>query len=190
VLFVAVTGPSGGGKSTLLALLAALDRPTVGRVALDGRDLSAASEAERTRARRRVGLVFQSAPMLRRLPAWENVALPLVPRGVPASDRRARALQALDRVGLAVRAESPPEELSAGEAQRVGVARALVTGPDLLVADEPTSSLDARSAASVVDLLAAFHAAGGTVVVATHDPALLARAGRVVVLEAGRLVRG
>jgi ABC-type lipoprotein export system ATPase subunit len=160
--FVVVTGPSGGGKSTLLALLAALDRPSEGRVLFEGEDLS-------------------------RLSAWENVAIPLVPRGTTEADRKARALALLDRVGLKERSHSRAEELSGGEAQRVGVARALAADPPVLFADEPTSNLDRRSGEAVVALLAETHAAGRTIVVATHDPSLVARATTVVELDAGRL---
>ena len=186
--FTAITGPSGGGKSTLLALLGALDRPTEGIIRFDGADLAGASAAALARVRRRIGFVFQHSPMLRRLPAWLNVAYPLLPRGVRAPERERRALDLLARVGLADRAQSLPEHLSAGERQRVGVARALVAEPDLVLADEPTSNLDPASAAVVLDLLVAAHAAGCTVLVATHDPAVLARATVRHELAAGRLV--
>ncbi|MCC7137637.1 MAG: ABC transporter ATP-binding protein [Planctomycetes bacterium] len=186
--FVALVGPSGSGKSTLLALLGALDRPTSGRVVFDGADLLRASDAARTRVRRRIGIVFQGGPTLRRVTAVDNVGMPLVARGVPAAEREARARAALGRVGLADRAGSPPEELSGGELQRLGVARALVGDPELVLADEPTSSLDRENAAAVADLLSAAHAEGRTVVVATHDDALVARATRVVELAHGRVV--
>lgn len=186
--FVALVGPSGSGKSTLLALLGALDRPTSGRVVFDGADLLRASDAARTRVRRRIGIVFQGGPTLRRVTAVDNVGIPLVARGVPATEREARARAALGRVGLADRAGSPPEELSGGELQRLGVARALVGDPELVLADEPTSSLDRENAAAVADLLSAAHAEGRTVVVATHDDALVARATRVVELAHGRVV--
>jgi ABC-type lipoprotein export system ATPase subunit len=186
--FTAITGPSGGGKSTLLALLGALDRPTDGHVRFDGQDLADASAAALTRVRRRIGFVFQHSPMLRRLPAWQNVAYPLIPRGVTSAERERRARELLGRVGLADRAAGLPEHLSAGERQRVGIARALVADPDLVLADEPTSNLDPRSAEAVLDLLFAAHASGRTVVVATHDPAVLARAAVHHELDAGRLV--
>ena len=186
--FLAVTGPSGCGKSTLLALLGALDRPSEGRVVFDGVDLGDASEAALARVRRRIGLVFQHSPMLRRMPVWENVACPLVPLGESAVGRRSRAEALLARVGLSGRASSLPEELSAGEAQRVGVARALVADADLVLADEPTSNLDRASADAVAALLLEVHASGRTVIVATHDPALLARATSRCDLDAGRVV--
>jgi putative ABC transport system ATP-binding protein len=190
--FVAITGPSGGGKSTLLAILSALDRPSEGRVVFDGEALDDASDAALTRIRRRVGLVFQQSPMLRRLSAWENVATPLVPRGVPEAERRARSLALLERVGLKDRIWSRTEELSGGELQRVGVARALVTDPEVVFADEPTSNLDRRSAEAVAALLVEMHdrgRSGRTVVVATHDPTLIDRATTTIELDGGR-VRG
>jgi putative ABC transport system ATP-binding protein len=185
--FVAVAGPSGGGKTTLLGLLALLDRPTEGRVLLEGRDLSEVSEAERSRMRRRIGVVFQATPSIRGLPVWENVAYPLVPLGVAGRERRARAAAVLEQVGIGGFLDQRPEDLSGGELQRMGIARALVGEPRALVADEPTSNLDPASAAAVGAILRAVHARGATVVVATHAPDLLEVAGRVHVLEAGRL---
>jgi putative ABC transport system ATP-binding protein len=186
--FAALTGPSGSGKSTLLALLGALDRPTAGTARFEGRDLGAISEAERTRTRRRIGFVFQAFPMLRGLPVWENVALPLVPAGTPRRSRRERAAALLSRVGLSDRVDARPETLSGGESQRAGLARALVLEPVAVLADEPTSNLDRASGAAIADLLAGLHAAGTTVLVATHDPRLLAVAGTTHELDAGRLV--
>jgi putative ABC transport system ATP-binding protein len=185
--FAALTGPSGSGKSTLLAVLGALDRPSAGTALFEGRDLSSISEAERTRTRRRIGFVFQAFPMLRGLPVWENVALPLVPGGVPRRDRRERAEALLARVGLSDRADARPETLSGGEAQRAGLARALVLDPVVVLADEPTSNLDKASGAVLADLLQGLHAAGTTLLVATHDPRLLAIAGTTYELDAGRL---
>jgi putative ABC transport system ATP-binding protein len=185
---LAVTGPSGGGKSTLLALLGAIERPTSGRVLFDGQDLDVASGPALARVRRRIGFAFQGAPALRRLSAWENAAYPLVPRGIGGPERRERALALLARVGLAARAESRPEEMSAGEAQRLGLARALVGSPDLVLADEPTANLDRRSAEQVTAILREVNASGAAVVVATHDPLLLAAASRVLTLEAGRIL--
>lgn len=185
--FLAVTGPSGCGKTTLLALLGALDRPTQGVVLFDNMDLGGASEPERSRVRRRLGIVFQSSPMIRGLPLWENVTCPLVPRGVPSRERRRIAARLLERVGVAHRDGARPEELSGGERQRVGVARALVADPEAILADEPTSDLDRETAAAVVALLREFHAAGRTVVAATHDPAIEALATATCRLRDGRL---
>jgi putative ABC transport system ATP-binding protein len=185
--FVAVAGPSGGGKTTLLGLLALLDRPTAGRVLLEGRDLAEVSEAERARMRRRIGVVFQATPSIRGLPVWENVAYPLVPLGAASRERRTRAAAVLEQVGIGGLLDQRPEDLSGGELQRMGIARALVGEPRALVADEPTSNLDPASAAAVGAILRAVHARGATVVVATHAPELLELASRVHVLEAGRL---
>ncbi len=185
--FVALRGPSGGGKTTLLSLAAALERPTSGRVRLEGVDLGAASEAERSRLRRRLGFAFQASCHLRRLPVWENVTLALVPLGVGVADRRARAEEALARVGLRALEDERPERLSGGEQQRLSLARALVGSPPFLFADEPTAALDPASAAVVIRVLREEHARGATLLVATHDPSLLALATLVGVLERGRL---
>jgi putative ABC transport system ATP-binding protein len=186
--FAAVTGPSGGGKTTLLALLGALDRPTGGSVLFGGVDLGQVSDAERSRARRRIGFVFQASPMIRGLPVWENVTYPLVPLGVGGAARRERAASLLARVGLPGFLEKTPQELSGGEAQRVGIARALVQDPEAVLADEPTSNLDRRTGDAVADLLREIHARGTTVVVATHDPRLVAAAGVRHEIDGGRLV--
>jgi putative ABC transport system ATP-binding protein len=185
--FVAVTGPSGGGKTTLLSLLGLLERPTGGALLFDGRDVRDASEAERSRLRRRIGFAFQGSPMIRGLSLVENVAYPLVPRGGRASERLARAEEALARVGLAALARKRPEELSGGELQRVGLARALVGDPELVIADEPTSNLDAATAQLVLALLRDAHARGAAVLVASHDPTVLAQVTERYGMTAGRL---
>lgn len=185
--FLAVTGPSGCGKTTLLALLGALDRPTGGIVLFDGMDMGGASEPERSRIRRRLGIVFQSSPLIRGLPLWENVTWPLVPRGVPARERYRIGAALLERVGIAHRGAARPEELSGGERQRVGVARALAGDPEAILADEPTSDLDRETAAAVVNLLREFHASGRTVIAATHDPAIEALATATCRLRDGRM---
>ncbi len=182
--FLAVAGASGCGKTTLLALLGALDRPTQGSVRIDGVETRDASDAALVRVRRRVGFVFQHAPVLRGVPLWENVAYPLVPLGVPARTRRARGAELLARVGLGDRADDAPEGLSGGELQRVGVARALVGDPALVLADEPTSQLDADAAGAVLELLRGIHAEGRTIVVASHQPEVLGVAGSVLRLGA------
>ena len=185
--FVAVTGPSGGGKTTLLSLLGILEHPTGGVVLFDGRDVRDASEAERSRLRRRIGFAFQGSPMIRGLSLVENVAYPLVPRGGRASERLARAEEALARVGLAALARKRPEELSGGELQRVGLARALVGDPELVIADEPTSNLDAATAEVVLALLRGAHARGAAVLVASHDPTVVVQATQRYEMAAGRL---
>lgn len=185
--FVALTGPSGGGKTTLLSILGALDRPSAGVAMLSGTDLVRASDAERARLRRRLGFVFQSSPMLRGLAAWENATYPLVPMGTSRASRRARAVELFARVGLDALLEKKPEELSGGELQRVGIARALVAEPEAVLADEPTSHLDRFNAEAVTRLLEEIHAAGATVVVATHDERLLRCATATYEIVGGRL---
>ena len=185
--FLAVAGRSGSGKTTLLGLIGGIDRPTSGTVRIDGDDLATLSRARRYALARETGLVLQGAAAIRRMPVWENVACGLIPLGAPPRERRKVALEALERVELGPFASRRPEALSAGERQRMALARALVIRPRLLVADEPTSNLDAESAAIVCDVLHAAAAAGATVVAASHDGSVLARATRTLRLERGRL---
>ncbi|MGW5125279.1 ABC transporter ATP-binding protein [Streptomyces sp. NPDC004069] len=184
----AVMGPSGSGKSTFLQCAAGLDRPTSGSVRLAGQDISGMGERQLTRLRRaRIGFVFQSFNLLPTLTAEENVLLPLRLDGKRRDPARARRM--LARVGLDGRADAKPGELSGGQQQRVAVARALITEPDVVFADEPTGSLDTETAAGVLALLQeAVSAYGATVVVVTHDPAVAERADRVLWLAEGRLV--
>ena len=186
--FTAVVGPSGSGKTTLLALLGALERPTHGDVAFDGRAVGKFSDAERTRIRRRMGFIFQSFALVPRLSVWENVTYPLIPRGIPRSERLRRAIELLTALGLADRLTARPEELSGGEQQRVAVARALAGDPDVVIADEPTSNLDPESAEVIARLLRDRHARGTVVLVASHDQRLIAAAGRVYQMARGRIV--
>lgn len=187
--FVALLGPSGCGKSTLLNLLGALDRPTGGRVRVDGRDLALLSEDDRDLYRRRtVTTVFQFFNLLPTMTALENVALPLLLDDVPPEEADLRAKALLEDVGLSGKAGSFPWQLSGGQMQRVAVARALVVGPALLLADEPTGNLDSRSGAQVLDLLDGLVAGRGvTILLATHSSEAAARAGRVLRLRDGRL---
>jgi putative ABC transport system ATP-binding protein len=187
--FVALLGPSGCGKSTLLNLLGALDRPTAGRVLVDGRDLSLLSDTGRDLYRRRTAAtVFQFFNLLPTMTALENVALPLLLDGVPLAEADARAGAALSEVGLPEKTGSFPWQLSGGQMQRVAVARALVARPSLLLADEPTGNLDSRSGARVLDLVSDLVAARGvTIVLATHSTEAAARASRVLRLRDGRL---
>jgi putative ABC transport system ATP-binding protein len=186
---VAVTGPSGSGKSTLLGLLGCLDRPSQGQVRLSGRDVAALDDVALSRLRNReIGFVFQSFHLIPQLSVLENVTTPLLygDHGPEAGWRR-RALRCLERVGLAQRASHRPAELSGGEAQRAAIARALITEPSLLLADEPTGNLDSATGQEIADLLDELHAAGATLVLVTHNEALAARAGRQIRLRDGRL---
>jgi putative ABC transport system ATP-binding protein len=186
--FVAIVGPSGSGKSTLMHILGCLDVPTSGEFRLAGRDVAAFDEDMLARVRNAfIGFVFQQFNLLAYLTAWRNVELPLVYAGVDPTERRQRALAALDRVGLADRADHRPMELSGGQQQRVAVARALVTEPDLLLADEPTGNLDSASGADVLDLLGDLHDTGRTIVLITHESDVATRAGRVVRISDGRV---
>ena len=187
--FVAVTGPSGSGKSTFLHILGCLERPSAGEVIVGGRPVPQLDGDERARLRNRtIGFVFQSFNLLARTSAAENVALPLVYAGVPARERRARALEMLERVGLADRAGHVPSQLSGGQQQRVAIARALVTRPQLILADEPTGALDSRTGQEIVALLRSLNAQGLTVVLVTHEPEVARCARRVLQFLDGRLV--
>jgi putative ABC transport system ATP-binding protein len=186
--WVAILGPSGSGKSTLLNILGLLDRPDAGTYELAGEDVSDLGDTRRAAIRnQRVGFVFQSFNLLPRTSALENVATPLLYRGLRRAARLARARATLERIGLGEQLDYDPAQLSGGQLQRVAIARALVTEPALLLADEPTGNLDARSGAEVLDLFADLHHAGSTVLMITHDPAVAARAERRLLLDAGRL---
>jgi putative ABC transport system ATP-binding protein len=184
---VAITGRSGSGKSTLLALIGGLEQPDRGRVAIDGRTLWRARDVARAR-REVVGFVFQRHLLLESLTARANVEVPLIGAGVRRSERRRRALELLEEVGLADRAEHLPSELSGGERQRVAVARALVNQPRLLLADEPTGALDSATSERVLDLLFRLRDQHGTtMIVVSYDAAVGARADRTVTLLDGVL---
>src|SRR5687768_15178806 len=187
---VAIVGVSGSGKSTLLGLLAGLDVPTSGRVGIDGHDLFALDEDGRAALRARmVGFVFQSFQLLPAMTALENVMLPLELGG--SRDAKAAAQRMLERVGLSDRLGHYPKQLSGGEQQRVAIARAFVTGPALLLADEPTGNLDAATGSQVIDLMFELNRERGTtLLLVTHDEALSARCDRVLRLAAGQLVNG
>jgi putative ABC transport system ATP-binding protein len=186
--FVAITGPSGSGKSTLMHILGCLDVPTSGEYRLAGHDVASFDENRLADVRNLlIGFVFQQFNLLAYLPAWRNVELPLVYSGVTPAERRARSLDALGEVGLADRADHRPGELSGGQQQRVAVARALVTEPALILADEPTGNLDSTSTADVLGLLEQLHASGRTVVLITHELDIAARAQRIVEVRDGRL---
>ncbi|HEY3336313.1 MAG TPA: ABC transporter ATP-binding protein [Candidatus Limnocylindrales bacterium] len=190
--FVAVEGPSGSGKTTLLGLLAGLEAADEGEIDVLGHDLSRLTSAERARLRqRRIGIVFQSFGLIASLRAGENVALPLALAGVPERERAGRAEAALEEVGLGGSAGARIDELSGGERQRVGVARALVIEPAIILADEPTGSLDEENASGVLELLTdAVRRRGASLVLVTHDPASAARADRHYRMRDGRLTTG
>lgn len=187
---VCVRGRSGSGKTTLLNLLGGLDRPTRGRVLLDGREVSVLSEAELVELRRRtVAFVFQTFGLIPILTAAENVEIPLRLVGAEPAEREARVAELLERVGLAERAAHRPHELSGGERQRVAVARALANRPTLLLADEPTGQLDTETGHRIMVLLRSLvDTEGMTAIVATHDPVMLDVADEIVDLHDGRLV--
>ena len=185
---LALTGRSGSGKTTLLNLLSGLDRPTDGAALFRGQDLSRLPERELVEFRRRnIGFVFQSFGLMPLLSAHENVELPLHISGVSWRERRRRAQDALESVGLGPRAKHRPYELSGGEQQRVSIARALVTGPEVVFADEPTGELDTTTARSIIDILRRISAEGTTVIVATHDLALAAAGDRQLEMADGLL---
>ena len=184
--YVAVIGPSGSGKSTLMNLLGCLDTPTEGTYLLGGEDVSTMTEAQLAVVRnKRIGFVFQQFHLLRSLSAWRNVELPLVYAGVPRAERKERAIAALTRVGLGDRVDNRPGELSGGQQQRVAVARALVTEPDIILADEPTGNLDSGSTEAVLGLIDELHRSGRTVVVITHEDEVAAQAERNLVIRDG-----
>jgi putative ABC transport system ATP-binding protein len=186
--FVAIVGPSGSGKSTLMHILGCLDRPTSGSFRLAGVDVATLDDNGLALLRSRaIGFVFQSYNLLPRTSALENVAAPLLYQGVRRRDRLARARVELERLGLAERLSHDSTELSGGQQQRVAVARALVTEPALILADEPTGDLDTASGAEVLALLTALHRAGRTVILITHDMDVAAAAPRIVRVRDGLL---
>jgi putative ABC transport system ATP-binding protein len=187
--FLALMGPSGSGKSTLLNVLGAMNRPTSGRVLVDGIDVYSLGEEKRADFRHEyLGFVFQQHYLMPYLTAVENVELPLVVSTLRPRERKAQALGALERVGLAGKMNRLPSELSGGEQARVAIARAVVNGPPLVLADEPTGNLDSATGRSVMEMLGRLNASGHTVVVVTHDEAVAAATRRIVRLGDGRIV--
>ena len=188
--YVAIVGPSGCGKSTLLNLLGAIDRPDSGQVYLDGRDVGTLGDGEATALRlRRIGFVFQRFHLLAALNARENVELPMAEAGIGRAERSARARELLAYVGLAAREKHGPPQLSGGEQQRVAIARALANRPALVLADEPTGELDARTGGEIASLFRRLNDDGTTLVVVTHDEDLAAAAKRTIHMRDGVVVR-
>jgi len=186
--FAFVTGRSGAGKSTLLKLIPAIERPTAGSVVVNGQNVGALKRAALPYLRRNLGLVFQDQKLLYDRTVYDNVLLPLAFSGQPPREAARRVRAALDKVGLLARERANPIELSGGEQQRLAIARAVVNRPAVLVADEPTANLDAESAARILDIFVSFHQVGVTLLIATHDQALIERYGkRVLRLSDGRL---
>jgi cell division transport system ATP-binding protein len=184
-----VTGHSGAGKSTLLKLVALLERPSRGQIAVNGENLNRTRRRGIPRVRRGIGMVFQDHRLLLDRSVFDNVALPLVIAGAPREEIGKRVRAALDKVGLLAREQAPPVALSSGEQQRVGIARAIVAKPPVLIADEPTGNLDPQLSAEIMALFGEFQRVGTTVLVASHDLALIKRMGkRVLVLDHGRLI--
>ena len=187
--YVAISGPSGCGKSTLLAILGLLDSPSNGQYVLNGRPVEALRVSECARIRNReIGFIFQAFNLIGDLTVVENVELPLTYRGMPSDERRKRASEALERVGMQHRMKHYPAQLSGGQQQRVAVARALGGDPAILLADEPTGNLDSANGEQVMDLLRDLHQHGSTICMVTHDPRYAAYAGRTVQLFDGRIV--
>lgn len=187
--FVAIVGPSGSGKSTLMNILGCLDIPTEGSYELDGQEVSQCNDNQLAEIRnRKIGFIFQNFNLLSKLNAIENVELPLIYIGVGSKERKAKAIEALKKVGLEQRVHHKPSELSGGQQQRVAIARALVTNPPFILADEPTGNLDSKTGKEVLQMLKDLHAKGNTIVLITHDDSIAKEAERVVRIKDGKIV--
>lgn len=188
--FAALMGPSGSGKSTLMNILGCLDRPTVGSYELEGKEVAHLSDDELAVMRNKhIGFVFQNFNLLSRISSLENVALPLVYAGVGASERRKRAQQVLEAVGLGDRAEHLPNELSGGQRQRVAIARALVNNPEIIMADEPTGNLDTKSTKEIMEIFQEMHGRGKIIILVTHEPEIAVCANRQLLVRDGVITR-
>lgn len=179
--FLSILGPSGSGKSTMMNIIGCLDVPTSGKYLLSGKDIEELDEAEMAAVRNKeIGFIFQSFQLLPRLSALKNVELPLIYSNIPASERKKRAKEILNRVGLSDKIHNLPSQLSGGQQQRVAIARALVTQPTILLADEPTGALDQKTGAQVMELFEDLHRDGSTIIMITHDHKIASHAKRVV----------
>lgn len=188
--FAALMGPSGSGKSTLMNILGCLDRPTVGSYELEGKEVAHLSDDELAVMRNKhIGFVFQNFNLLSRISSLENVALPLVYAGVGASERRKRAQQVLEAVGIGDRAGHLPNELSGGQRQRVAIARALVNNPEIIMADEPTGNLDTKSTKEIMEIFQEMHGRGKTIILVTHEPEIAVCANRQLLVRDGVITR-
>ncbi len=188
--FVAIVGPSGSGKSTLLNMIGALDRPTEGRVLIDGIDINKLSDDGLAELRnKKIGFIFQTYNLLARISVLRNVELPLIVRGITAQVRRKKALSALEEVGLRDKAFNKPTQLSGGEQQRVAIARALVSDPKILLADEPTGNLDSTNAKIIAELFSRLNQKGRTIVMVTHNMEMASYAKRIIYLRDGMIER-
>ena len=186
--FVAITGPSGSGKTTLMNMVGSLDLPTSGKIYLDGNDITTMGESDLAQLRgRKIGFVFQQFNLIPSLTAQENVALPLVFQGVENEERNARAKVILDAVGLQDKLGSKPTQLSGGQQQRVAIARALVVEPEVVLADEPTGTLDSKTGMEILSMLKKLNAQGKTVIIVTHDREVARQAHRIVKIKDGLL---
>jgi putative ABC transport system ATP-binding protein len=188
--FTAIMGASGSGKSTLMNVLGCLDQPTVGSYVLGGQDISSMPDDELSEIRsRRIGFVFQNFNLIQQLTVLENLEVPMFYLGVPPHERRRRAMELAERVGLADRADHRPMQLSGGQQQRVCIARAMVNDPLILLADEPTGALDSKTGQQILELFDALAAQGRTIILVTHDPSVAHRCSRVIHLHDGRIHR-
>jgi len=189
--FLAIIGPSGSGKSTLMHILGCLDSPSEGRYWLDGKDVATLSGRELARIRnQKLGFVFQTFNLLPRATVWKNVELPLLYAGMGSDERKERAMDALERVGLDNRAKHRPNQLSGGQRQRVAIARALVNDPSMILADEPTGNLDQKTGSEIIQIFEGLAANDQTIILVTHDPAIAARTQRRVTIVDGSIVNG
>ncbi|MDO5423489.1 MAG: ABC transporter ATP-binding protein [Eubacteriales bacterium] len=187
--FVAIVGASGSGKSTLMNIIGCLDTPDEGNYYIDGQDVTSLSERDlATMRNRKIGFIFQQFNLLPKLTAYENVELPLIYQGVPGKERRERAEEALERVGLSKRMHHRPNQLSGGQQQRVAVARALATRPSLILADEPTGNLDSKSSRDIMGLIHELHEQGNTIILITHDDSIAEKAERQVRIMDGKII--